>query len=723
MSRVRSSSARWSVSPRSPASCSRSGSPFSHATSPRSRSALSRRRRRVPDRAREDGSLASASTLVPFDLAVDAPRHRGRRRVPPGRSLGAARAARRPDRFGLRPADRAAAQRRPGASRRDRRGREGSGAALPRRRPARRRRPRAARLGDAGPRGAAVGDGGEAPARVALDPANDEAKYNLELALQRARGSSSPRARAARTRPRAVAARPARAPAIPEAATRPGGDVADDPHAARSAPRPRRRRPARRASGGFVGGRGVRATTLGLPSRGGAALAAPARARSSSGGMLLAPRRDAAGLRVDTTTGPCARTPRRSSSSTSRARCSRSDDLDSPQRIERAKAAAIELRRRLSGRARRHRVAHRSRAAASVPERGRGGVPGDARPLDRRSSGRRRARRFLTGATSLNALASIRGLRYFTPTSKTRVVDRAHGRRERSRRERPARAASSGATRRSSSSSSSSGARTRRCSHAARPSRSTIRPVAHVRFSIGSRRRRAGAVYSENEIGAAERKAREFLGTARRSSQGRAGGQARARAVPRACRPLPVRAPPVAPRPLSLRPLVAEPRLDGLGEAALVHVRDRAAREPERARRGLAVAEHGPHRLVAGLGPALLAGTRAAEPAERQARRVDVGSVLSVPLDADRPLEQRGRPCRRVVPASSAATKLLLSRPFSPAPGICIPPPNRIGTASSQKYDPALDHGDGGIWIDVRPACRPPRRSRVEPTPRLGEVR
>ncbi len=56
---------------------------------------------------------------------------------------------------------------------------------------------------------------------------------------------------------------------------------------------------------------------------------------------------------------------------------------------------------------------------------------------------------------------------------------------------------------------------------------------------------------------------------------------------------------------------------------------------------GLRRGEHRADRLVAGLRPAALSGPRAAEPAQRRGRAIDVRSVLSVPLDADRPVEQR----------------------------------------------------------------------------------
>ena len=62
--------------------------------------------------------LWRAATIVPSDLGGLAHRHRGRRGASTGRALGAARAPRRPHGLGVRPRDRAAAQRRPGATRR-----------------------------------------------------------------------------------------------------------------------------------------------------------------------------------------------------------------------------------------------------------------------------------------------------------------------------------------------------------------------------------------------------------------------------------------------------------------------------------------------------------------------------------------------------------------------------------------------------------------------------
>jgi hypothetical protein len=96
-------------------------------------------------------------------------------------------------------------------------------------------------------------------------------------------------------------------------------------------------------------------------------------------------------------------------------------NLDSPQRIERAKLAAIELRRALPD----VPVGIASLTDRVLPHL----FPSTdekvfAATIDRSLAIERPPPRssFLTGATSLNALATIRGLRYFTPTSTSRLV-------------------------------------------------------------------------------------------------------------------------------------------------------------------------------------------------------------------------------------------------------------------------------------------------------------
>lgn len=95
--------------------------------------------------------------------------------------------------------------------------------------------------------------------------------------------------------------------------------------------------------------------------------------------------------------------------------------LDSPQRIERAKEAAKQLRRALLD----VRVGVASLTDRLLPHL----FPSsDERVFDatiERSVAIERPpprASFLTGATSLNALATMRGLRYFTPTSTARVA-------------------------------------------------------------------------------------------------------------------------------------------------------------------------------------------------------------------------------------------------------------------------------------------------------------
>jgi von Willebrand factor type A domain len=97
------------------------------------------------------------------------------------------------------------------------------------------------------------------------------------------------------------------------------------------------------------------------------------------------------------------------------------DNLDSPQRIQRAKSAAVELRQALPD----VKVGVASLTDRVLPHL----FPSAdekvfAATIDRSVAVERPPPRssFLTGATSLNALASIRGLRYFSPTSKARVV-------------------------------------------------------------------------------------------------------------------------------------------------------------------------------------------------------------------------------------------------------------------------------------------------------------
>ena len=133
--------------------------------------------------------LWRASTLVPYDLAVTLIGTKDD--VELRRAVRAVRLARLddPERVRLRSGGRAAAQRRPGATRRHRRGRR-----------RRRRRSRVQRgcsaciglarlVSETQDRVALLGATvANLQLAIALDPTNDEAKYNLELALQRSRG-------------------------------------------------------------------------------------------------------------------------------------------------------------------------------------------------------------------------------------------------------------------------------------------------------------------------------------------------------------------------------------------------------------------------------------------------------------------------------------------------------------------------------------------------------
>ena len=237
----------------------------------------------------------------------------------------------------------------------------------------------------------------------------------------------------------------------------------------------------------------------------------------------------------------------------------------------------------------------------------------------------------------------------------------------------------------------------------------------------GSRRRRGAPSTRRTRWAPRRARRRRFSAAGRRSSRGRKRERG-ARAVPRARRVLPARAPALAPRPLSRSRYSSgnqSRRLRGSRSRPCTRLRGSRARE-----RGLGL---GPPARPAlprrRLGPALLARPRAPEPAERERGAIDVAPVLAVPVDADRPIEQRSRlvgECARILGGHEIRCCHALFRlPLE----FASQPPNRIGTASSQKYDPALDHGDGGIWIDVRLACRPTRQLARRRAPRLGEVR
>ena len=197
--------------------------------------------------------------------------------------------------------------------------------------------------------------------------------------------------------------------------------------------------------------------------------------------------------------------------------------LDSPQRIERAKAAADRAPSRASGRQGWGRVAHRPCTAASVPERGREGVRGDRRPLDRdrapapplvvpdRGDVPQRAREH-----SRSALLH--------PDVEVASGDRAHRRRERWCCQRPARGplqARPGDRPRLRAvlGRGREGVLTRRARAAHKPNPGARGILDRLAAST------TGAVYSEDQIGAAERKTREFLGRGPTAVQGERAGK------------------------------------------------------------------------------------------------------------------------------------------------------------------------------------------------------
>ena len=97
------------------------------------------------------------------------------------------------------------------------------------------------------------------------------------------------------------------------------------------------------------------------------------------------------------------------------------DNLDSPQRIERAKVVASQIRRALPD----VRVGIASLTDRVLPHLFPSTDEGVFEATMERSLAIERPpprSSFLTGATSLNALATMRGLHFFTPTSTARVV-------------------------------------------------------------------------------------------------------------------------------------------------------------------------------------------------------------------------------------------------------------------------------------------------------------
>ena len=118
-----------------------------------------------------------------------------------------------------------------------------------------------------------------------------------------------------------------------------------------------------------------------------------------------------------------------------------------------------------------------------------------------------------------------------------------------------------------------------------------------------------------------------------------------------------------------------------------------------RARRAR-LAQRASHRLVAVPGAALLAGLRPAEATERERGAVDVASAVLRTTRHRRPGREGVRPPPRGGRRPRRPRNTWYRALLSSAPGIRIEPPNEIEIGTSQTYDPALDHGDGGIWID-----------------------
>ena len=347
------------------------------------------------------------------------------------------------------------------------------------------------------------------------------------------------------------------------------------------------------------------------------------------------------------------------------------DSVHSPQRIERAKVVASQIRRALPD----VRVGIASLTDRVLPHLFPSTDEGVFEATIERSLAIERPpprSSFLTGATSLNALATMRGLHFFTPTSTARVVivltdgesdPVSNARLGGLFRRDPAiglvfvqfwgedeKVFSRGVP---------------EPQYVADPSaRSTL-----DRLAASTK----GAVYSEDEVGAATRKDE---GAARQRADGGRGAERRkggAGPVPRRRRPVPVRSLPVAPRPLATVERadrrVSAPRsgnhistasgkpLSSMYEIARLASQAHGLRARAR--------QHGANCLVARLGPALLARPRAPEPAESERGAIDVARMLAVPVDADRPIEQRSRlvgECARILGRHEIAAVTALFR-------------------------------------------------------------
>jgi len=199
------------------------------------------------------------------------------------------------------------------------------------------------------------------------------------------------------------------------------------------------------------------------------------------------------------------------------------DNLESPQRIQRAKSAAGELRQALPD----IKVGVASLTDRVLPHL----FPSAdekvfAATIDRSVAIERPPPRssFVTGATSLNALASIRGLRYFSPTSKARVVIVLTD----GESDPVANARLGGLFRRDPAIDlvfvqfwgDDEKVYSRGAPEPQYKPNAGARGILD-RLAASTR----GAVYSENQIGAAGRKAREFLGSGPTAVQGEKAGK------------------------------------------------------------------------------------------------------------------------------------------------------------------------------------------------------
>jgi len=199
------------------------------------------------------------------------------------------------------------------------------------------------------------------------------------------------------------------------------------------------------------------------------------------------------------------------------------DNLESPQRIQRAKSAAGELRQALPD----IKVGVASLTDRVLPHL----FPSAdekvfAATIDRSVAIERPPPRssFVTGATSLNALASIGGLRYFSPTSKARVVIVLTD----GESDPVANARLGGLFRRDPAIDlvfvqfwgDDEKVYSRGAPEPQYKPNAGARGILD-RLAASTR----GAVYSENQIGAAGRKAREFLGSGPTAVQGEKAGK------------------------------------------------------------------------------------------------------------------------------------------------------------------------------------------------------